>query len=120
MGVTSLKIEGRLKSAYYLASVVNCYRNAIDDYVENPNGYDYKKYLNELNKVKTRELTDFFFNDKNNKDFQEFQGKQYNPDYEYGGMVEKYNEDKSIIKIGNRLNVGDKMEIIIPTKALAL
>ena len=116
MGVTSLKIEGRLKSEYYVASVVNAYRNAIDDYMNDKEHYDYTKYLKELEKVKTRGLTEFFFEDKNNKDFQEYDGKQYNPDYEYGAQVLEYNEDKSIIKIGNKLTVGDKMEIIIPNK----
>lgn len=116
MGVTSCKIEGRLKSEYYVASVVNAYRNAIDDYMKDPEHYDYTKYLKELEKVKTRDLTTFFFNDKKNRDFQEFQGKQYNPEYEFGGIVEEYNEDLSTIKIGNRLNVGDKLEIIIPNK----
>ena len=116
MGVTSLKIEGRLKSEYYVASVVNAYRNAIDDYISNKENYDYTKYLKELDKVKTRSLTEFFFEDKNNKDFQEYDGKQYNQDYEYGAQVLEYNEDKSIIKIGNKLTVGDKMEIIIPNK----
>ena len=72
--------------------------------------------LGELNKVKTRDLTTFFFDDKNNKDFQEFSGKQYNPDYEFGGEVQEYNDDKSIIKIGNKLTVGDKMEILVPNK----
>ena len=43
MGVDSLKIEGRLKTEYYLASVVNTYRNAIDDYLKNPDNYDYTK-----------------------------------------------------------------------------
>ena len=116
MGVTSLKIEGRLKSEYYVASVVNAYRNAIDDYINNLQGYDYNKYLAELEKVKTRGLTEFFFNDKSNKDFQEYEGKQYNPEYEYGAQVLEYNEDKSILKIGNKLNVGDKMEILIPDR----
>ena len=116
MGITSLKIEGRLKSEYYVASVVNVYRNAIDDYIKDPKGYDYTKYLKELEKTKTRGLTEFFFNDKNNKDFQEYEGKQYNQEYEYGGQVIAYNEDKSIIKIGNKLQVGDKMEILIPNK----
>lgn len=116
MGVTSLKIEGRLKSEYYVASVVNAYRNAIDDYCNNKENYDYTKYQKELEKVKTRGLTEFFFNDKNNKDYQEFEGKQYNPEYEYGAQVVEYNDDKSIIKIGNKLTVGDKMEIIIPNK----
>ena len=114
MGVDSLKIEGRLKTEYYLATVVNAYRNAIDDYLKEPNKYDYTKYLNELEKVKTRGLTTFYFNDRNNKDFQEYEGKQYNPDYEFGGKVIEYNEDKSIIEIKNKLKVGDILEIIIP------
>ena len=116
MGVTSLKIEGRLKSEYYLASVINAYRNAIDDYFKNPEGYDYKKFLAELEKVKTRELTTFFFNDKDNKDFQEFEGKQYNPNFEYAGQVVRYNEDKTTIKIGNRLDVGNELELLIPNQ----
>jgi putative protease len=116
MGVDSLKIEGRLKSEYYVASVVNVYRQAIDDAAKDPEGYDYKKYLAELEKTKTRSLTEFFFNDKNNKDFQEYEGKQYNPDYEYGGQVMEYNEDLSTVKIGNKLSVGDEMEILIPNQ----
>lgn len=116
MGITSLKIEGRLKSEYYLASVVNAYRAAIDDYIKSPETYDYKKYMKELEKTKTRGLTTFFFEDKQNKDFQEYEGKQYNPNYEYGAQVEEYNKDKSSVFVKNRLKVGDKMEIIIPGK----
>lgn len=114
MGVDSLKIEGRLKTEYYLASVVNVYRNAIDKAIEDPNNYDYTKYLNEIEKVKTRSLTSFYFNDRNNKDFQEFEGKQYNPNFEFGGKVVEYGENKSIIEIKNKLFVGDELEIIIP------
>lgn len=114
MGVDSLKIEGRLKTEYYLASVVNSYRNAIDDYMKSPDTYDYTKYQAEIEKVKTRSLTDFYFNDRNNKDFQEFEGKQYNPNFEFGGKVLEYNEDKSIIEIKNKLFVGDELEIIVP------
>lgn len=118
MGVDSLKIEGRLKTEYYLASVVNVYRNAIDDYMTNPEGYDYTKYLKELEKVKTRGLTTFYFNDRNNRDFQEYEGKQYNPDYEFGGKIL---EDKSanssvLIEIKNKLSVGDTLELIIPNE----
>ena len=50
LGVDSLKIEGRLKTEYYLASVVNAYRNAIDDYAKAPDKYDYTKYLAEIDK----------------------------------------------------------------------
>ncbi len=117
MGIDSLKIEGRLKTEYYLATVINTYRNAIDDYMKNPDGYDYTKYIKELEKTKTRGLTTFFFNDKNNKDFQEYEGKQYNPDYEFGGKVLEIKEDgKSVIEIRNRLQIGDTLELIIPNK----
>lgn len=116
MGVDSLKIEGRLKTSYYLASVVNAYRNAIDDYIKDPGNYDYTKYMEELEKVKTRGLTTFYFNDRNNKDFQEYEGKQYNPNYEFGGIVVKYEDEKSLIEIKNKLTVGDEMEILIPNQ----
>ena len=118
MGVDSLKIEGRLKTEYYLASVVNVYRNAIDDYMTNPEGYDYTKYLKELEKVKTRGLTTFYFNDRNNKDFQEYEGKQYNPDYEFGGKIleDKSADSRVLIEIKNKLSVGDTLELIIPNE----
>ena len=114
MGVSSLKIEGRLKTEYYLASVINAYRNAIDDYMKNPKNYDAKKYLNEIEKTKTRGLTTFYFNDRNNKDFQEYEGKQYNLEYEFGAKVLKNENEKTIVEIKNKLSVGDEMEIIIP------
>ena len=113
MGVDSLKIEGRLKTEYYLATVINTYRAAIDNCFENSKKYDYTKFLKELEKTKTRGLTTFYFNDKNNKDFQEYEGKQYNPDYEFGGKVLVV-DDISTIEIRNRLNVGDTLELIVP------
>ncbi len=120
MGVDSLKIEGRLKTEYYLAVVINTYRKAIDDYIKNPKNYDYTKYLNELEKTKTRGLTTFYFNDRNNKDFQEYEGKQYNANYEFGGKVLEFDKEKSLIEIKNRLQVGDYLEIIIPNEINAI
>ena len=115
MGIDSLKIEGRLKTEYYLATVISSYRNAIDDYFENPKEYDYTKYLNELEKTKTRGLTTFYFNDKANKDFQEYDGKQYNPDFEFGGKVLDCEDDnKYLIEIRNRLQLNDELEILLP------
>ena len=116
MGIHSLKIEGRLKTEYYLASVVNAYKAAIDDYIKSPESYDYTKYLSELEKTKTRGLTTFYFNDRNNKDFQEYEGKQYNPNYEFGGKVLQELNGKYLIEIRNKLNVGDTMEVLIPEK----
>ena len=116
MGIDSLKIEGRLKTEYYIASVINVYRNAIDDYMKNPDNYDYTKYLKEIEKVKTREFTTFYFNDRNNRNVQDYSGRQYNENYEFGGKVVEYDEEKSTIEIKNKLQIGDELEIIVPFK----
>ena len=114
LAVDSLKIEGRLKTEYYLATVINAYRNAIDDYIVNSNNYDYTKYLKEIEKTKTRGLTTFYFNSRDNKDFQDYSGNQYNANYEYGAKVIKKEQEKSIVEIKNRLQVGDTLELIRP------
>ncbi len=116
MGIDSIKIEGRLKTEYYLATVINAYRNAIDDYIQNPNEFKPEKYIKELEKTKTRGLTTFYFNDRNNKDFQDYSGRQYNSDYEFGGKVIEEVEDKVLIEIRNKLSIGDTLELIIPNK----
>ena len=116
MGVDSLKIEGRLKTEYYLASVVNAYRNAIDDYIKDPKNYDFTKYLKELEKTKTRGLTTFYFNDRSNKDFQEYEGKQYNPNFEFLGKIIENSNEKIVVEIKNKLIVGDTLELIIPNE----
>lgn len=114
MGVDSLKIEGRLKTEYYLATIINAYRNAIDEYEKDPKKYRADPYLKEIEKTKTRGLTTFYFNDRNNKDFQEYEGKQYNENYEFGGKVVETHSKKNRIEIRNKLSIGDQMEIIIP------
>ncbi len=116
MGIDSLKIEGRLKTEYYIASVVSCYRAAIDDCIKDSKNFNGEKYLKELDKVKTRGLTTFYFNDKNNQDIQEYSGRQYNEVYEFGGKVIEYNQDKTIIEIRNKLQVGDILELLIPNQ----
>lgn len=116
MGLDSLKIEGRLKTEYYVATVVNAYRNAIDDYMKDPNNFNSDKYIEELEKTKTRGLTTFYFNDRNNKDFQDYSGRQYNSEYEFCGKVIKEIDDKVLIEIRNKLTIGDSLELIIPGK----
>ena len=120
MGVDSLKIEGRLKTEYYVASIVNVYRNAIDDYKRDLEHYDAEKYMKEIEKIKTRELTTFYFNDRNNKDIQESDGHQYNEKYQFGGKVVGYDGEKAIIDIRNRLQVGDTLEILVPNQLEAV
>lgn len=115
MGINSLKIEGRLKTEYYVATVINAYRNAIDDYMKDPSNYNPEKYLRELEKTKTRGLTTFYFNDRDNKDFQDYSGRQYNTFYEFGGkVIEQLEDNRVLIEIRNKLSIGDTLEILIP------
>lgn len=115
MGVESLKIEGRLKTEYYLATVVRAYRQAIDDYYENQENFDGEKYLKELETVKTRGLSEFYFSDKNNQDIHDYSGQNENLKYEYGARVLEQDENNvTTVEIKNKLSVGDKLEILIP------
>lgn len=115
MGLDSLKIEGRLKTDYYLATVVKAYREAIDDYMKNPNTWDYTKYMKELEKVKTRGVSEFYFTDSKNQDIHDFDGFSENLAYEYGAKVlEKLDENKYKVEIKNKLKLGDYLELLIP------
>ena len=117
MGIDSVKIEGRLKTEYYLATVINCYRNAIDDYQKDPENFDYTKFLKELEKTKTRGLTTFYFNDRDNQDIQDYSGRQYNAEYEFAGkVINQMEEEKTLIEIRNKLSLDDELELIIPGK----
>ncbi|MEG0872415.1 MAG: U32 family peptidase [Clostridia bacterium] len=120
MGMDSLKIEGRLKTDYYLATVVRTYRQAIDKYTElkiqgKESEYEPLKYLKELGKVKTRGLSEFYFSDEQNQDIHDLDGKSDNLEYEYGGKVigvDISDPKLTIIEIKNKLVLGDKLEIL--------
>lgn len=122
MGVDSLKIEGRLKTEYYLATVVRVYRQAIDEYYKlkeekKSSEFDYTKYLEELEKVKTRGLSEFYFSDSGNQDIHDLDGKSENMNYEYGAKVIK-RDDKHlntfVVEIKNKLSVNDNLEVLFP------
>ena len=88
---------------------------SIDDYIKDPENYNPEKYLAELEKTKTRGLTTFYFNDRNNKDFQDYSGRQYNANYEFGGkVIETLEDGRTLIEIRNKLSVGDSLELIVP------
>lgn len=119
MGVDSLKIEGRLKTDYYLATVVRAYRKAIDDCFEliknnKIDEYDYTEYLGELGKIKTRGLSEFYYIDENNQDIHDLDGQSENVEYEYAGKVIDAGDDLTTIEIKNKLSVGDKLDVLYP------
>ena len=116
-GVTSFKIEGRMKSMYYVATVVSAYRAAIDAYLADPDNYEYdEKYFNELCKASHREFTHgFYFNKPTDKD-QNYLTSEYTRDYSFVGLVTGYEPltGLTVIEQRNKFSVGDTIEIFGP------
>ena len=115
MEMDSLKIEGRLKTDYYLATIIRAYRKAIDDYYKNPEIWDYMNYLPEVEKVKTRGLSEFYFTNSNNQDIHDYDGFSENLKYEYGAKVlENLGDNLYHVEIRNKLSVGDLLDVMVP------
>lgn len=117
MNVNSIKIEGRLKTEYYLATIVRAYRNAIDEYYIKKEEYGFEKYLEELEKVKTRGLSEFYYTNSNNLDINDFDGMGAGDKYEFGGkIIKKIEPYLYLLEIRNKIIKGDKLEIMLPDK----
>lgn len=118
-GITSLKIEGRVKSEYYVATIVQAYRNAIDAYMADPDGYVYdEKLFDEICKVSHREYYTGFFFGIPAEGAQIYGNSSYIRDYDVIGIVESYDPETKMARITqrNRFFVGDDIEIIRPMK----
>jgi putative protease len=116
-GVYSLKIEGRMKSMYYVATVVTAYRAAIDDYLSDPENYRFDpKYYDELCKASHREFTHgFYFNKPTDKD-QNYITSDYIRDYSFIGLVREIDSETGLTTVEqrNKFSVGDTVEIFGP------
>lgn len=116
-GVTSLKIEGRMKSSYYVATVVKAYREALDAYVANPADYRFDgSWLDELSKASHREYTAGFFSGKPSGKEQNYKTSSYIREYEFVGLVTGYDPASGIATIEqrNRFAVGEELEVVSP------
>jgi putative protease len=116
-GLASLKIEGRMKSIFYVATVVAAYRRAIDAYYVDPEGYVFNPdWLSELKKVSHREFTTgFYYNQPTNKD-QNYQTSAYTRDYTFVGLVKSYDPETgmAVIEQRNKMRLGDEIEVFGP------
>ncbi len=117
-GVKSLKIEGRMKSSYYVACVVKEYRKAIDSYLVDPNNYRFDPaWAKEISKASHREYTTGFFFGKPTDESQIYNTTSYIRNYEFLGFVlEYYKETKTaLIEQRNKITTGDEVEILNPS-----
>ena len=116
-GLASLKIEGRMKSIFYVATIIAAYRKAIDAYYENPQGYVFKQeWMDEMKKVSHREFTTgFYFNNPTNKD-QNYRTSAYTRDYSFTGLVKDYDAKTGFATVEqrNKMVLGDEIEVFGP------
>ncbi len=114
-GIYSFKIEGRMKSEFYVASVVKAYREAVDSYFEDPENYEFKQeWMDILLKVSHRPYHTGFYFGKTGE--QNYDDSSYIRDYDIVGMVKEYDEETKIATIiqKNRVFKGDKVDILRP------
>ncbi len=116
-GISSLKIEGRVKTAYYVATVVGAYRREIDRYFADPENYKFNpEELDELCKVSHRPYTTGFYYHKPDSQTQVYTSSSYIREYNLVGIVLDYDEKTGIATITqrNRFFKGDEVEIMHP------
>jgi len=117
IGISSLKVEGRMRSIYYVATVINTYRRAIDDYYEGK--LDKEKmnyYLKVLGRVANRDSCPQFFNRFPDTKEQYFLGRDEISNQDYLGIVNSYDGEYVTLTQKNYFKPGDEVEFVSPSK----
>ena len=116
-GIDSFKIEGRMKTALYVATVARTYRKAIDDYFESPEKYQANMpwYLDQMSNCTYRQFTTGFFYGKPSEEAQIYDSNTYLREYTYLGIVGEQNEEGLYqIEQRNKFSVGEEIEVMKP------
>ena len=116
-GIDSFKIEGRMKTALYVATVARTYRKANDDYMESPELYEAHMpwYLDQISNCTYRQFTTGFFYGKPSEEAQIYDNNTYLKEYTYLGIVGETNEEGLYrIEQRNKFSVGEEIEVMKP------
>lgn len=116
-GIDSFKIEGRMKTALYVATVARTYRKAIDDFFESPEKYQENMpwYLDQISNCTYRQFTTGFFYGKPSEEAQIYDSNTYLREYTYLGIVGEQNEEGLYqIEQRNKFSVGEEIEVMKP------
>ncbi len=115
-GIMSLKIEGRIKTSFYVGTIIKIYREAIDDYLKDPELYNSKKdyYVEEVKKASYRGFTTGFYYGKPNQNEQIYTSSSYIRNYDFIGIVLDYDDETGFATIEqrNKFVVGDNIEFL--------
>lgn len=117
VGVDSFKIEGRMKSIHYVATVVNVYRQAIDSYMADPDNYVLKpEWIEEINKAANRPLNTGFFYDTPDHEDHIYEPEEKAAPYDFAGLVMGYDEatGMAVIQQRNHFKPGQEVEFFGP------
>lgn len=111
-GIDSFKIEGRMKSIHYVATVVNAYRKAIDAYMADPEHYELKpEWLEELQKAANRPLNTGFFYDTPDHEDHIYEPEEKAAPYDFAGLVLEYDAESGMALIQQRNNFKPGQEV---------
>lgn len=115
-GIDSLKIEGRMKTALYVATVARTYRRALDDYRQDPKLYEKNMpwYLDQISNCTYRQFTTGFFFGKPDENTQIYDSNTYVKEYTYLGIVGEVKDGLCRIEQRNKFSVGETIEIMKP------
>lgn len=115
-GIDSFKIEGRMKTALYVATVARTYRKAIDDYLKDPKIYEGNMpwYLDQISNCTYRQFTTGFFFDKPSYETQIYDSNTYVKEYTYLGIISEERDGMYRIEQRNKFSVGEQIEIMKP------
>ncbi|MBR0435346.1 MAG: U32 family peptidase [Lachnospiraceae bacterium] len=116
-GIDSFKIEGRMKTALYVATVARTYRKAIDDYLESPEKYKENMpwYLDQISDCTYRQFTTGFFYNKPSDDAQIYTNNTYLKDYTFLGIIGDTDENGLYrIEQKNKFSIGEEIEVMKP------
>jgi len=119
MGIVSFKIEGRMRSVYYIATVVSIYRNAIDRYCSAPSNYKLENSdIEVLNNCANRDSVPQFFNGIYDETCSYYNGREETSNQDFLGIVLSYDEKEQLATIEQRnyFKVGDVVEIFSPKR----
>ena len=119
-GLNSFKIEGRMKSVHYVATVIKVYRDAIDAYMSDPIKFSIKaEWLEELQKISHRAYTTGFYFNKTTQDDQIYASSSYDQTHDFIGLVKSYDESTmlAVVEQRNNMKVGQKIEIMQPQQS---
>lgn len=118
-GIKSFKIEGRVKSSYYVATVVRAYKMAIDEYYKDPSNYKFnEKWFNEIKKASYRDFTTGFYLGKPNSDAQVYTTSSYIRGFDFVGLILNYDDLSQVATVEqrNRMFLGEEIEVFGPNK----